>query len=156
MFILSLDADATMTDSIELPLDRWLPRRQIEELAVLGATEQGTRLSVVLAEDERISMWTLSQRRVQRPWSKQVWISRTAIEKQLTADLGEYRWSVRFEAFGGKSGTVLFRMPGVGLVRLDLGTEAATLLCRCSYIDTCWACLQEIDLANLFRSMKRF
>ncbi|KAG2545506.1 hypothetical protein PVAP13_9KG315816 [Panicum virgatum] len=127
-----------------------------DEEHILGATAEGTKLSVVLAEDGRISMWTLSQ---QREWSQQVSISRAAIDEQLATTAGlelEACGAIRFESFGGRSGTVLLWVAGVGLVRLDLGTKKATLLCSCSHRDTCWTCLQEMDLASLFRGMKLF
>jgi len=101
-------------------------------------------------------MWTLSQ---QREWSQQVSISRAAIDEQLATTAGlelEACGAIRFESFGGRSGTVLLWIAGVGLVRLDLGTKKATLLCSCSHRDTCWTCLQEMDLASLFRGMKLF
>nr|CAB3498031.1 unnamed protein product [Digitaria exilis] len=102
----------------------------IEELVVLGATtdDDGTKLSAVLVEDDRVSVWTLSQRRV---WSQQVWIRRAAIEEQLAGGAEEAPRSIRFEGFWGRSRTVLCRMAGVGLVRLDLETKKATVLCRC-------------------------
>ena len=108
---------------------------------------------MVLAEDGRISMWTLSQ---QRQWSQQVSISMAPIGEQLATAGLEACGAIRFESFGGRSGTVLLWIAGVGLVRLDLGTKKATLLCSCSHRDTCWTCLQEMDLASLFRGMKLF
>ena len=154
--ILAVDADAATADSIELRLSCFWSRSRPVEEHILGATAEGTKLSVVLAEDGRISMWTLSQ---QREWSQQVSISRAAIDEQLATTAGlelEACGAIRFESFGGRSGTVLLWVAGVGLVRLDLGTKKATLLCSCSHRDTCWTCLQEMDLASLFRGMKLF
>jgi hypothetical protein len=154
--ILDMDADAAKAESIKLRLSCFCSMsRPVGEQLILGATMEGTKLSVVLAEDLRISMWTLSQH---RQWSQQVSISKAAIDEQLvTAGLELEAYSaIRFESFRRRSGIVLFWMAWVGLVRLDLRTKKATLLCRCSLRDTCWACLQEIDLASLFRGMKLF
>nr|CAB3493025.1 unnamed protein product [Digitaria exilis] len=151
IIVLAMDADTGEADSIELPgrFPLWRKRSvvigrllcPIEELVVLGATtdDDGTKLSAVLVEDDRVSVWTLSQRRV---WSQQVCIRRAAIEEQLAGGAEEALRSIRFEGFWGRSRTVLCRMAGVGLVRLDLETKKATVLCRCGELlptDTCWA-----------------
>ncbi|RLN43403.1 hypothetical protein C2845_PM01G26420 [Panicum miliaceum] len=130
--ILAMDADAAKAESTKLePCCFWSMFRPPVEQLILGATAEGTKLSVVLvAKDRQISMWTLSEHR--QWWNQQVSISGAAIDGQLATAGLEACSAIRFESFGGRSGTVLFWMAEVGLARLDLGTKKATLLCRCS------------------------
>jgi hypothetical protein len=66
---------------------------------------------------------------------------------------------IRFDAFGERSGTVLFWMEGAGLVQLNLGTKKAIVLWKGSGVinyQTSKALVHEVDLVSMLQCMKTF
>jgi hypothetical protein len=129
-------------------------------LTSTAARQEGKRLSVVVAEKLAISVWTLEPAEEGSPssWSRQEVIRRREIGRQLTAIPDAYQ-SIRFDAFGERSGTVLFWVEGAGLVQLNLGTKKAIVLWKGSGVinyRTSKALVHEVDLISMLQCMKPF
>ncbi|CAN6303333.1 unnamed protein product [Urochloa humidicola] len=131
-------------------------RHNLADNLILAATAEGKRLSIVAAENLVISVWTLlSGEGSSSRWSREVVIKRGEIGRQLEFALDAYQ-PIRFNAFGERSGTVLFWMREVGLVQLNLGTKKALVLLKRrehNFLKS-KAFLHEVDLVSLLRSMK--
>ncbi|KAL6637971.1 hypothetical protein ACP70R_025543 [Stipagrostis hirtigluma subsp. patula] len=164
MFILALHADTAQATPIDLPegcLSSTMSCTGLlstAEVIMLATTTEGTRLSVVIAEGQVISMWTTSPEQWPHEWSRQVVIRRREIDRQLAASDHAYG-VIRFQGFGERSGTLLFWMRRIGLVQLNLGTKKAVVLRRWSdsgrrIVEG--ACAHEINLVSLLGDMKIF
>ncbi|KAG2545517.1 hypothetical protein PVAP13_9KG316662 [Panicum virgatum] len=118
----------------------------------LLASSADGRLSLLVAEPQVVSMWTLSA----ASWSRQVVVGREAGPRCV----------VRFLAFGERSGTVRLQIEGVGLVEIDLGSrEAHVLSDKFKNIGSpgysrLELCLHETDsltlIGSITKNMKRF
>ncbi|KAL6637981.1 hypothetical protein ACP70R_025553 [Stipagrostis hirtigluma subsp. patula] len=157
--IVALDVDAATATTVQLPpgyCDRtdYMYGRNVLLAAV------GGRLSLLVAESQAISMWSLTTPTPPPPaaWTRQVVIGTQEIERQ-TGLFSTFRWPmVRFYGFGERTGTVVLQIQDSVLVQLNLGTKEATTLCRD------WSKrklftrvnLLEIDLSSLLQTMKSF
>uniref|UniRef100_A0A0E0KJN1 DUF7595 domain-containing protein n=1 Tax=Oryza punctata TaxID=4537 RepID=A0A0E0KJN1_ORYPU len=163
--IVALHADTAAAKTIDLPagcVDRMLGcsiAKSMSEL-MLAASQGGTALSLVVAERELISVWTLEAAPEEERWSRQVVITRLAIDRRVEAR--RLYQTVFFEGFGERSRTVLMRINNVGLVQLDLATKKAIVVRENSSVGK-WsggsmsrACFHEMDLYSLLQSMKPF
>ncbi|CAN6291683.1 unnamed protein product [Urochloa humidicola] len=119
--IVALDVGAARATVIDLPPKCFAQVRRCPkgmDKGLLASTADG-RLSLLVAEAQVISMWTLSA----ASWSRQVVIQRHAIGGGAGPG-----GAVRFLPFGERSGTVMLQMEQVGLVQLDLGSREARVL----------------------------
>ncbi|CAN6309123.1 unnamed protein product [Urochloa humidicola] len=107
-------------------------------------------------------MWTLvaaeEDSATARWWTRQVVIRRQDIGREAVEGPS---FSLRFMGFGERTGAVILQMDGIGLVRLDLGSKEAIVLCRGSFehvgrTDLFQLCLHETDLCSLLQAMKPF
>ncbi|CAL4958115.1 unnamed protein product [Urochloa decumbens] len=168
MVILALHAEAAQATVIQLPQElvanlggsyaMSCPAHNL----ILAATAEGKRLSLVVAEKFVISVWTLlpdEGSSSSSSWSREVVIRRREMgrELQLAAAVDAYQ-PIRFDVFGERSGTVLFWMQEIGLVKLNLGTKKAELLWKGGNPDSrdARAFLHEVDLVSLLQRMKAF
>uniref|UniRef100_A0A0E0D7L5 F-box domain-containing protein n=1 Tax=Oryza meridionalis TaxID=40149 RepID=A0A0E0D7L5_9ORYZ len=163
--IFSLRVDAACAATMELPpgsADKMLGCRKDSHELMLAASRGGTALSLVVAERELISVWTLEEEATAAAttaarWSRQVVITRLAIDRSVEAE--RMYSNVFFEGFGERSGVVLLRLHRFGLVQLNLATKEALVVRR---VSTRWsgsiskARLHEVDLYSLLRCMKHF
>ncbi|KAF2941599.1 hypothetical protein DAI22_03g358700 [Oryza sativa Japonica Group] len=164
--IFSLRVDAACAATMELPpgsADKMLGCRKDSHQLMLAASRGGTALSLVVAERELISVWTLEEESsaaattTAARWSRQVVITRLAIDR--SAEAARMYSNVFFEGFGERSGVVLLRLHRFGLVQLNLATKEALVVRR---VSTRWsgsisrARLHEVDLYSLLRAMKHF
>ncbi|CAN6291687.1 unnamed protein product [Urochloa humidicola] len=158
-----LDTGAgNMATQIELPADWDLTRvrctQRIDAGLLLAKSGDG-RLSLLVAEVGAIAMWTLAAKEAgSARWSRQVVIRRQDIGREAVEGPS---FSVRFMGFGERSGAVILQMDGIGLVRLDLGSKEAVVLCRGSFehvgrTDLFQLCLHETDLCSLLQAVKPF
>ncbi|CAN6309122.1 unnamed protein product [Urochloa humidicola] len=147
---------------IALPAD-YLTRvrctQRIDAGLLLAKSGDG-RLSLLVAELGAIAMWTLAAAKEagSARWSRQAVIRRQDIGREAVEGPS---FSVRFMGFGERSGAVVLQMDGIGLVRLDLGSKEAVVLCRRSFehvgrTDLFQLCLHETDLCSLLQAMKPF
>ncbi|TVU44761.1 hypothetical protein EJB05_04217, partial [Eragrostis curvula] len=144
-FVLAVHADAAVATAIELP--EGYVRTTGSSTQLLAVTADG-RLSLVVAEPEVVSTWTL----LPKGWSRQVVISRQRINEQVVApgvDASRPVWFQFEQGFGEVSGTVLLWMDKVGLVQLNVRTKKVVLLRR--YVEgktngVNRACLHEMNL----------
>ncbi|CAL4944651.1 unnamed protein product [Urochloa decumbens] len=120
--IVALNVGAALATVIELPPKCFTQVKSCPkgmDKGLLACTADG-RLSLLVAEAQVISMWTLSA----ASWSRQVVIHRHAIGGGAAGP----GVAVRFLPFGERSGTVMLQMEEVGLVQLDLGSREARVL----------------------------
>ncbi|CAL4927627.1 unnamed protein product [Urochloa decumbens] len=170
MFILAIHPEETQeATAIKLPqglLTNLTTSSECEHnlahTIILAATAEGKRLSIVAAENLVISVWTLlpedqgSSSSISS-WSREVVIRRGEIGRQLAFPLDAYQ-PIRFNAFGERSGTVLFWMREVGLVQLNIGTKKALVIWKGrnhNYLRS-KAFLHEVHLVSMLQSMKPF
>jgi hypothetical protein len=148
LHVVALDVDTARAAVIELPqgcISRMNACKNNNAIT-LAVSADGTRLSLVVAETQVISMWSLSP--VGGGWSRRVLVDRQQWGVQE---------SVRFEGFGERSGTLLFHMNHVGLVQFNLATkEAVLLMSDPTTTKISDVCLHEINLASMLGAMKPF
>ncbi|KAK3145909.1 hypothetical protein QOZ80_3BG0259070 [Eleusine coracana subsp. coracana] len=128
MFILAVRADdaTQVATPIGMPMCcPYIDSTDMKTCTVQIAAIDG-KLGVVVAETDVISVSTYSS--PEGRWTRKAAICKRWISDQV-CDRMVVR-AVRFEGFGERSGTVLFWMDTVGLVRLDLETEEADLVCE--------------------------
>ncbi|CAN6291668.1 unnamed protein product [Urochloa humidicola] len=165
MVILALHAVASQAKVIQLPKELLASLGGSSGMSrpghniILAATEEGKKLSLVVAEKFVISVWTMppDEGLSSSSWSREVVIRRKEMgrELKLAAALDAYQ-PIKFDVIGERSGTVLFRIQEIGLVKLNLGTKKVEFLWKGDSSDACGAkaFLHEVDLASLLQRMK--
>ncbi|KAK3145907.1 hypothetical protein QOZ80_3BG0259040 [Eleusine coracana subsp. coracana] len=168
----TVNADTAKATAIELPegcltslMESWNaseedPAKGRLILVTTTTDDKATasRLSLLVAEPMIISMWTLiTSGEGSKGWSRQMVIHRHEIKRQLGTGMETYQATMRFKAFAGRSGTVVFWIERVGLVRLSLVTKKAVLVRACSEnSQDVQVCLHDVNLASLLSGMKPF
>uniref|UniRef100_A0A0E0KJM4 DUF7595 domain-containing protein n=1 Tax=Oryza punctata TaxID=4537 RepID=A0A0E0KJM4_ORYPU len=169
LHILAVDVGAGRRASrIELPpdcLSRMKPiGSQSDGILLAPSPSPDGELSLIVAEILVISQWTLlsssssSSEGSPERWSRQVVISRLAIDRQAGHDV--LMGFICFHGLGLMSGAVLLqiRMLDAGFIAvLNLASKQCLILRRWDNNNKpSELCLQEIDLASLLQSMRRF
>ncbi|CAN6303332.1 unnamed protein product [Urochloa humidicola] len=165
--ILALQAEASQAKVIQLPKELLASLGGSSGMShpghniILAASEEGKKLSLVVAEKFVISVWTMPPAdegsSSSSSWSREVVIRRKEMgrELQLAAALDAYQ-PIKFDVIGERSGTVLFWIQEIGLVKLNLGTKKVEFLWKgdSNHARGARAFLHEVDLASLFQRMK--
>ncbi|CAL4927626.1 unnamed protein product [Urochloa decumbens] len=140
VFVLALQVGAAQATAIEPPQGCGVG----STASCVSLTDAADRLGMVVSGAEAISTWKLSTKGW---WSQEAVISKHVIAPGMDASR-TVCWCVGFRK---KSGAVLLWMERVGLVQINMGTKAATVLRRCSHPSAATPVrLRDIDLASLF------
>ncbi|CAN6286652.1 unnamed protein product [Urochloa humidicola] len=158
--IVALDVGAARATVIELPPKCFAqvscPKGM--DKGLLASTADG-RLTLLVAEVQVISMWTLSSSAPAASWSRQVVIHREAVVGGMGPG-----GAVRLVGFGERSGTAMLQMELVGLVQLDMGSREALLLSDkfkeigsrpTKYARLLQLCLHETDFTTSIESITK-
>ncbi|KAL6637976.1 hypothetical protein ACP70R_025548 [Stipagrostis hirtigluma subsp. patula] len=155
--ILALDVGAEVATMVELP---WGYHDKTTPAILLAAV--GGWLSLFVAEDLVVSMWSLTTSTPASAWSRKVVIGTQEIERQ--AGLHAHRhnalgWPGSFLAFGERSGNLILRMEDGKVIQINIGTKEVTMMCKYGgngMEQVSDVFLHEVDLASLLQAMKSF
>ncbi|TVU44772.1 hypothetical protein EJB05_04243, partial [Eragrostis curvula] len=153
--VVALDISTTNAKLIKLPhrwRAEWTGEHSNWAFRLVASADE--RLSLLVAEWDVISMWTLSE----TEWTRQVVITKKAIGRVVGEDPS---YSVPLLGFGERTGAVILQMDNIGLIHVNLASKEARIL-RCCEFDQqdvtgfIEMCVHEIDLSSVLQAMRPF
>ncbi|CAN6221686.1 unnamed protein product [Urochloa humidicola] len=169
MVILAVHADTARAAEMELPRGCDLSGAggggaadpygyEKHRALLLHAAGGGTRLGMVAAEADAVTVWALDSAGEGSQWSRRAVVGRQAIAGQLGTAGWEVVGQIKLEGIGERSGTVLLSTRRFGgLARLSLVTgEVVEIRRGWAAGGRRWSpCVHETDLGSLLQRMKR-